>query len=101
MVETMTLHSFCLDIPLSLTQLWVGWRLLATQDLHKAVILFIVFGLVMTLVWVLLGAVDVALAEAAFGSGLTGALFWSALSRMRPAEEEPGVVADETKEEDR
>ncbi len=100
MAEAMTLHSFCLDIPLSLILLWVGWRLLATQDLHKAVILFIVFGSVMTLVWVRLGAVDVALAEAAIGSGLTGALLWSALSRMRPGEEEPGMVDDETKEED-
>lgn len=100
MAETMTLYSFCLDSALSLILLWVGWRSLATPDLHKAVILFIVFGLVMTIVWVRLGAVDVALAEAAIGSGLTGALLWSALARMQSGEEESQVLSDETAEED-
>jgi len=72
-----------LDLPLALILLGVGWRLLAAADLQQAVILFITFGLILALVWVRLEAVDVALAEAAIGSGLTGALLWSALARIR------------------
>jgi uncharacterized MnhB-related membrane protein len=82
--ETLILHSsWWLDLPLSLILLWVAWRLLATPDPHQAVILFITFGLILALVWVRLDAIDVALAEAAIGSGLTGAILWSALARMR------------------
>ena len=82
MAETLTVPSWLLDLPLCVLLLWLGWQLLMTPDLHKAVILFIAFGLVLALVWVRLEAVDVALAEAAIGSGLTGALLWSALARM-------------------
>lgn len=82
MAETLTVPSWWLDLLLCGLMLWVGWQLLATPDLHQAVILFIAFGLVLALVWVRLGAVDAALAEAAIGSGLTGALLWSTLARM-------------------
>ncbi len=67
----------------------MAWHLLATPDLHKAVILFIAFGLMLALVWIRLEAVDVALAEAAIGSGLTGALLWSALARMEMKRRRP------------
>ena len=49
----------------------------------RAVIKFIVLGLVLALTWLRLGAPDVALAEAAVGSGLTGALLLVALRRWR------------------
>lgn len=57
--------------------------LLRSPDLFKAIVLFIGFGLIMSLAWVRLKAVDIALAEAAIGAGLTGALFLSTLSRMQ------------------
>ena len=57
--------------------------LLRSADLFKAIVLFIGFGLVMSLAWVRLKAVDIALAEAAIGAGLTGALFLSTLGRMQ------------------
>lgn len=82
MAETLTMPSWWLDLFLCVLLLWVGWQLLATPDLRQAVICFIAFGLVLALVWVRLGAVDAALAEAAIGSGLTGALLWSTLARM-------------------
>ena len=56
--------------------------LLRSPDLFKAIVLFISFGLIMSLAWVRLKAVDIALAEAAIGAGLTGALFLAALSRI-------------------
>ncbi|MHC1768121.1 MAG: Na(+)/H(+) antiporter subunit B [Verrucomicrobiia bacterium] len=61
-------------------------RSLNDPDLFRAIIQFIVFGLFMAIVWVRLRAPDVALAEAAVGSGLTGALILSALVRMRRRE---------------
>lgn len=70
------------DIILCLTLVWLAWHVLTSQDLFKAVVLFISFGLLMALGWVRLQAPDVALAEAAIGSGLTGALFLSALRRL-------------------
>jgi uncharacterized MnhB-related membrane protein len=46
------------------------------------VILFVVFGLLLALVWARLGAVDVALAEAAIGAGLSGALLLQSAIRQ-------------------
>jgi multisubunit Na+/H+ antiporter MnhB subunit len=63
---------------LAASLLWLSWRLVADPDLFRAVMLFIVFGLLMTLCWMRLSAPDVALAEAAIGTGLTGALLLDA-----------------------
>ena len=68
---------------LALVVLWLAWRSLTCPDLFQAIILFIAFSLVMALVWVRLNAPDVALAEAAIGAGLTGALFLAALARLQ------------------
>jgi energy-converting hydrogenase B subunit D len=53
-----------------------------------AVVLFIVFGLLMALAWARLGAPDIALAEAAIGAGLTGALLLDAVGHLRAKEPE-------------
>jgi energy-converting hydrogenase B subunit D len=70
------------DILLGLMLIWLAWRVLATPDLFKAVVLFIVFGLLMALAWARLQAPDIALAEAAIGAGLTGALLLDAVGQM-------------------
>ena len=44
---------------------------------------FIVFSLLMTLAWARLAAPDIALAEAAIGAGLTGALLLDAIGVLR------------------
>ncbi|HSW41394.1 MAG TPA: hydrogenase subunit MbhD domain-containing protein [Patescibacteria group bacterium] len=59
--------------------LWSAWRALATPDLGRGVVMFVVFGLLMALAWARLAAPDMALAEAALGAGLTGALLLDAL----------------------
>jgi multisubunit Na+/H+ antiporter MnhB subunit len=51
----------------------------SSPDLKQGVVLFIAFGLTLALVWARLGAPDLALAEAAIGAGLSGALLLSAL----------------------
>ncbi len=90
------------DILLVLTLLWLAWRLLSTEDIFKAVVLYISFGLLMALAWVRLRAPDVALAEAALGAGLTGPLFLSALRRMERIDEaERRLDTDENRNDDK
>ena len=81
-MEAVELLSHLFDWGLGLGLLWLAWRALATPALFKAVVLFIAFGLLMALAWVRLEAPDVALAEAAIGAGLTGALLLAALARL-------------------
>lgn len=68
---------------LALTLVGVAWQLLWGEGLFRSVLLFIAFGLLLSLTWVRLGAPDVALAEAAIGAGVTGALLLVALGRLR------------------
>lgn len=81
-MEAITLLSSVFDNLLGLGLLWLAWQALASPDLFKAIVLFISFGLLMALAWVRLDAPDVALAEAAIGAGLTGALLLAALARL-------------------
>lgn len=64
---------------------WLAWRSVADRDPFRQVVQFIVLGLFLALAWVRLRAPDIALAEAAVGSGLTGALMVAALARARRA----------------
>ncbi|MDO9050547.1 MAG: DUF4040 domain-containing protein [Methylotenera sp.] len=84
--------SLIFDTLLVATLLWSAWRSLATSDLVHAVVMFIVFGLLMSLAWARLGAPDIALAEAAIGAGLTGALLLDAL-RVSNQTAQPGSLA--------
>jgi multisubunit Na+/H+ antiporter MnhB subunit len=82
-VEALNLLQWVFDTLLGAGLLWLAWRALASPNLYKAIVLFIAFGLLMTLAWVRLEAPDVALAEAAIGTGLTGALLLSARANLR------------------
>jgi len=67
---------------LGTTLLWLGWRAVFARELSSTIISFIGLGMLMALAWVRLGAPDVALAEAALGGGVTGALLLAALNRL-------------------
>ncbi len=71
-----------LDALVVVTLLWVAWRAVTEPALFTAAAFFIVFGLVLTLAWVRLAAPDVAIAEAAIGAGLTGALLLDAVAHV-------------------
>lgn len=73
------------DLLLVSALLGLAWRLLTSSDLFRAVVLFMAFGLLVALAWARLRAPDVALAEAAVGSGITGALLLSAVRAFKPA----------------
>ncbi len=82
-METIILLQWIFDSLIGLGLLWLTWKALTTPDLFKAIVLFITFGLLLTLAWVRLDAPDIALAEAAIGAGLTGALLLAALAKLR------------------
>jgi energy-converting hydrogenase B subunit D len=71
------------DLLLAAALLWSAVRAILSPDLFRAVVMFIVFGLLVALAWARLQAPDIALAEAAIGAGLTGALLLDAVGHLR------------------
>ena len=85
-----------LEAGLAALVLGVAVWTLSVRQTFAAVVAFVVYGLALTLVWVRLSALDVALTEAAIGSGLTGVLLLGAAARLRATEadavaERPGA----------
>ncbi len=62
-----------------------AWTIFA-PGAFAATVGYVVYGLLLSLVWIRLFAVDVALTEAAIGSGVTGVLLIGAAARLRGAE---------------
>lgn len=85
----MMLLVLLLDGLLALFLIALAWKSLVTPDLYRAIIFFMVFGLVMSMAWARLAAPDIALAEAAIGAGLTGALLLSTLDGLESRESHP------------
>lgn len=71
-----------LDPLLALALVAMSVIVIASRRIFDAIVAFVFFGLVVALVWARLGAPDVALAEAAIGAGLTGALLLVAYRRL-------------------
>jgi multisubunit Na+/H+ antiporter MnhB subunit len=82
-VEEAALALSVFDAVLGLTLVGFAAVLLNTGDRFEAIVLFIVFGLLMALTWGRLDAVDIAIAEAAIGAGLTGAMLLNAHSHLQ------------------
>ena len=74
------------DVALAVLVLAVAVWTIVARDTFAAVVGFVTYGLLLTLVWVRLDAVDVALTETAIGSGLTGVLLLGAAARLRVTE---------------
>lgn len=70
------------DLALALLLFVVGAWSMLVRNMMTAVIVFIAYGLLLALAWVRLFAVDVALTEAAIGSGAAGMLMVIAAHRM-------------------
>lgn len=81
--------NFAFDLLLALSLLWSAWHTLTATRLDRAIVLFIAFGLLMTLAWARLSAPDIGLAEAAIGAGLTGALLLDAYGALRRRQGKP------------
>ena len=75
-----------LDIGLALLVFAVAAWTIFAPGAFAATVGYVVYGLLLSLVWIRLFAVDVALTEAAIGSGVTGILLIGAAARLRGAE---------------
>ena len=53
-----------------------------TKRLLRAVILFMAYSIVMSIVWIFLQAPDLAITEAAVGTGITSILFFLTLKKV-------------------
>jgi uncharacterized MnhB-related membrane protein len=82
-LEAVNLLYWGFDSLLGMGLFCLAWQALASPDMFKSIVLFINFGLLMALAWVRLNAPDIALAEAAIGAGLTGALLLAAFARLK------------------
>lgn len=78
----MALTVWLFDILLGLGLLVLALGIVRARSLYQSVVMFMVFGLLAALAWTRLHATDIALAEAAIGAGVTGALFLSTLGRI-------------------
>ncbi len=77
---------FAIDCGLAALAAVVAGLTIIARASFVAVVGFVALGLLLALVWVRLDAVDVAMTEAAIGSGLTGALLLGAAARLRAGE---------------
>jgi len=73
-----------------------GWTIFARDD-YAAIVGFVTYGLLLSLVWVSLSALDIALTEVAIGGGVTGVLLLEAGARLRGVPvptgvERPGII---------
>ncbi len=76
-----------MDLILPLGLVVLAEIILRQRRAAEAVAQFMVFGLLMAVAWVRVDAPDLALTEAAIGSGVTGALLLAALRRIGPHRE--------------
>ena len=87
------------DILLVGVLVWIAVGAISGARLFKSIVMFVVFGLFMSLAWIRLGSPDVALAEAAIGAGVTGVLLLDAAGHLRtrptPYPAEPGQQTGE------
>ncbi len=71
--------SILIDGLLAILAIYLALQSLLAPRLSQSVFLFFAFGLALALAWVRLGAVDVAITEAAIAAGFLGVLFLDAL----------------------
>ena len=75
--------ALALAVVLSLVLLAIAAWTIAARQTFAAVVGFVAYGLLLSIAWVALSAIDVALTEAAIGGGLTGVLLIGAAARLR------------------
>jgi multisubunit Na+/H+ antiporter MnhB subunit len=84
------LAAFVLDAVLASTLVVLGWRCTSARDRFESVALFIGLGAIMAIAWTRLAAPDLAIAEAALGAGIIGALLLAARVETRLSRHDPG-----------
>ena len=85
-----------LDVTIAAVLVALAWRCVTTADRFESVALFIGGGLMMAIAWSRLNSPDLALAEAALGAGVMGALLvaaWAETPHVRPRKDGGITVA--------
>jgi energy-converting hydrogenase B subunit D len=72
-----------LDFALLLFMICCAIAAITVKDLIHATIILAGYSLIMTVLWALMNAVDVAFTEATIGAGITTVLFVAAIARTR------------------
>lgn len=83
-----------IDLALVVMLIGLALQVVHGRGLFRGIVFFVAFGLAMALVWARLGVPDLALADAAIGAGITGALMLAAFRRLvelDPAQADPAV----------
>lgn len=65
----------------------------------RAVIIYMAYSIIMSVIWILLEAPDLALTEAAVGAGITGILFFLTLRRIDRIDRDADVEETQGEEE--
>ena len=60
----------------------------AMRQMLRSVIIFASYSVIMSIIWILLAAPDLAITEAAVGTGIFGVLLFVVIKRIRVMEEE-------------
>lgn len=71
-----------------------------TKDLLNAVLVYMSFSLIMSIVWVTLESPDLAITEAAVGAGVTSVLFFITLKKIHAIDTEKQARKDGDMETD-
>ena len=72
-----------------------------TRNLLNAILVYMSFSLVMSVLWVCLESPDLAITEAAVGAGITSLLFFATLKKIHAMKEDDQEKIREKKEDDK
>lgn len=71
-----------------------------TKNLKQAVIIYMAYSVIMSVIWILLESPDLAITEAAVGAGITGILFLLTLHRLHLIDADDAGGKEKEGEED-
>lgn len=86
-----------IDLLLCLLVLLVSASIFLVRNTFTCIVLFISLGGLITLCWIRLNAIDVAIAEAAIGAGLTGAMLIAAWRKLSNVDEHTSATTKDGK----
>ena len=76
-----------------------GQNFISDKNLLNAILIYMSFSLVMSMLWICLESPDLAITEAAVGAGITSVLFFVTLKKIRAIEAAEPEEKEESKDE--
>ena len=72
-----------------------------TKKLLPAVVIFMSYSMIMSIIWMILASPDLAITEAAVGAGITSILFFVTLKKINGIEEHQDELKEAEDEQDK